>query len=388
MATTKDRWDKAVVIGSIWASVEIILGSFLHNLRMPFSGSMLAMMAVILSTSFLLRWKTQGVIFRAALICALMKSVSPSAIILGPMTGILLEGILMELVFRLMGFNLVSALVAGVLAVSSALLHKVVNLLLIFGEDIIRIYVNIFQFAAKQLSYPEAGTLELLYILLAGYTFFGLLSGWMGYRVAQIRDPATATSVIKREWKKEHQKTPLPGLHTSWILLHAISLTGGLLLINFYGLQYFMVLMVPYLFLVALRYKHSIRKFRRASLWYQLLLMLVLAVVFYDIPSFGDHFFTLEGFYAGISLISRAIFVISVFTAISVELKNPAVEHFLGRMGFGHLHGRLRVAFDFLPRIIDEMPGIRNILFHPLRSLSHLNAVGERLIKEDLGEAQ
>ena len=30
------KWQKAAVIGSLWGSIEIILGSFLHNVNIPF----------------------------------------------------------------------------------------------------------------------------------------------------------------------------------------------------------------------------------------------------------------------------------------------------------------------------------------------------------------
>jgi len=36
-----DIWLKAAMLGSLWASIEIILGSFLHNLHIPFSGTFL-----------------------------------------------------------------------------------------------------------------------------------------------------------------------------------------------------------------------------------------------------------------------------------------------------------------------------------------------------------
>lgn len=36
-----DKWLLAAIIGSIWASIEIIIGSFLHNLRLPMTGIML-----------------------------------------------------------------------------------------------------------------------------------------------------------------------------------------------------------------------------------------------------------------------------------------------------------------------------------------------------------
>jgi uncharacterized membrane protein len=68
-------WLKASVLGSLWASSEIILGSFLHNLRVPFSSILLTGIAVMMLVSISLRWKEKGLIWRAVLICAVMKSV-------------------------------------------------------------------------------------------------------------------------------------------------------------------------------------------------------------------------------------------------------------------------------------------------------------------------
>ena len=95
--TLSQAWLKASVIGSIWASVEIILGSFLHNMRIPFTGMILSFISVWLIISFVQVWKDRGLIWRAGIICALMKSISPSAIIMGPMIGIFTEALIMEL---------------------------------------------------------------------------------------------------------------------------------------------------------------------------------------------------------------------------------------------------------------------------------------------------
>src|SRR5512141_1386767 len=89
------KWMKAAVLGCLWASSEIVLGSFLHNLRIPFSGNILTGIGlmILISVSFL--WKEKGLFWRAGLVCALMKTVSPSAVIFGPMIAILSEAILL-----------------------------------------------------------------------------------------------------------------------------------------------------------------------------------------------------------------------------------------------------------------------------------------------------
>jgi hypothetical protein len=63
-------WFKASVAGSIWASVEIILGSFLHNLKIPLSGMVLSFISVYLLIFFLQIGKENGLIWWSGLICA------------------------------------------------------------------------------------------------------------------------------------------------------------------------------------------------------------------------------------------------------------------------------------------------------------------------------
>ena len=83
-----DIWLKASVLGCLWASSEIVLGSFLHNLQVPFSSNFLTGIGIILLISVSYIWKDKGLFWRSGLICALMKSVSPSAVIFGPMIAI------------------------------------------------------------------------------------------------------------------------------------------------------------------------------------------------------------------------------------------------------------------------------------------------------------
>jgi len=111
-------WQRAAVYGSLWAAVEIVVGSFLHNLRVPLAGSVLAATGVMVMTAGHRAFPERGLIWRAALVCALMKSVSPSAVILGPMIGILMEGVLLEAMVRLFRGRAAGYLIGGALAVS------------------------------------------------------------------------------------------------------------------------------------------------------------------------------------------------------------------------------------------------------------------------------
>src|SRR5512133_2749638 len=98
-----EKWIKASITGTIWAASEIVLGSFLHNLRVPFSGNILTAIGIIILVSISYIWTERGLFCRAGLICALLKTLSPSAVIFGPMIAIIAESLLIEMSVRLSG---------------------------------------------------------------------------------------------------------------------------------------------------------------------------------------------------------------------------------------------------------------------------------------------
>ena len=137
-----DKWIKASVLAGLWAGIEIIAGSFLHNLRIPLSGTILTLVSIILVVGFFQIWPKYGIIWRAGLITALMKSISPSAVILGPMIAITVEGFIMEFAIRVVGRNITGYISAGMLTMVGILVHKVIRLFLLYGWDILIVFFN------------------------------------------------------------------------------------------------------------------------------------------------------------------------------------------------------------------------------------------------------
>jgi hypothetical protein len=132
-------------------------------MRLPFSGSIMAFLSVIILISFSVFWNEKGIIWRAGLIAALMKSISPSAIILGPMIGITLEAFIIQFVIFLIGRNLPAYLIGGAFAVSMVLFQKLGRLLVIYGFDFLTILKNFVEFVYQLL---KLHGLCLVYILL------------------------------------------------------------------------------------------------------------------------------------------------------------------------------------------------------------------------------
>ncbi len=138
-----EKWIKASIAGTIWAASEIVLGSFLHNLRIPFSGNILTAIGLVILISISYIWTERGLFWRAGIICALMKTMSPSAVIFGPMIAIFSEALLLEFSVRLLGRTIAGFLIGSMLAMSWNLFQKIANYIIYYGANIIEVYNNL-----------------------------------------------------------------------------------------------------------------------------------------------------------------------------------------------------------------------------------------------------
>ena len=96
MEKNRDIWLRAAVLGSLWGASEIVLGTFLHNLRIPFSSNLLTAIGIILMIAGHPLWPQRGLIWRAGIICAALKTLSPIHAIFGPMIAISAQAVLMQ----------------------------------------------------------------------------------------------------------------------------------------------------------------------------------------------------------------------------------------------------------------------------------------------------
>ena len=373
-----DKWLKAAVLGSLWASFEIIVGSLLHNLRIPFAGTFLTFFAVILLISFSRIWPQKGVIIRAGIICALMKSISPSAVILGPMIGIFTEALIIELFLILLGRNLAGYIISGALAVLSSLLHKLGNLLIIYGFDLIEVYVNMLNYATSRLKMTGFSALEVLYILVGIYLLLGAMGGIAGSYIglkASLKKRVSRSfelsenniNILNSEGK---YSTPLLFFHLIFIVFSLLFFEKSDTLLYKTGIA------IIYLAFNLVYYKNIARRLLKPWFWLQLLIILVLAGLFME-TSNPKYFSLSNALENGWNLFIRAILVITAFSSISTELANPEIKALLIKKGFRKLYMSLQLAFSALPVMLERNSDIRSFMKNPVNSFSMLIADAE-----------
>jgi hypothetical protein len=371
--TTDERWLKASVIGSTWGSFEIITGSFLHNLKIPFAGTIMAFFSVLLMTIFLQHWKQKGIIWRAGLIAALMKSLSPSAFLLGPMTGIFLEALFFELSIAVLGLNFTAFVVGGGISLLSALMHKLINLLILYGKDFITIYDNMISFAFKQFSNTSLSLEHVLFGLAILYALAGMLAALLGYLAGKsiAGSPALAVSIRPPETMST-ERNPVPVNRSILLLAIHLMIIPALLYLN-YGMEWYIsfAFITLYIGLLVFIYPIVFRRLSKPMLWLQLAFMLLMSILFLSSYKAGGGF-SKESLISGLRMNMRALLVIAGFAAIGFELRNEKIRKLFLSYGNPRIYQSLRISFNLLPAFMQQMNSPKMLLLHPFDCLKQM----------------
>ena len=369
----KDIWLKAAVLGSLWGSIEIIVGSFFHNIRIPMAGTVLAVLGISLITAFGQNWKDKGLFWRAGLISAVMKSVSPSAILLGPMTGIFLEALLFEFAVIIFGRNIFGYILGGIFALYSVIVHKILTLLIIYGFDLVRITENLYHFIIKQLHIQNVSFFEAFFTLSLFYVVLGLIASISGIYIGNKALNSKQDFEPENEIFLEEEKDKVnPENHQSSLYLlfaHLAFIVIVLAITNMISVEVAFALTLIYSIFTIRKYKRALRYFKRPGFWIQIGIFILISAIFYDGFNHQQTYFTSTGIIAGLKMGIRAILIVVGFSAISSELRNPLIKALLYRKGFWQFYTALGLSFSVLPYLMKHSASPKKILKKPLHSL-------------------
>lgn len=383
-----EKWMKAAVVGSLWATIEIILGSLLHNLRVPMAGSILSFITVYLVVSFFQVWKINGLIWRAGLICAIMKSISPSAFILGPMIGIFSQALILDFVIRILGKNSISHMVGGAFAVFSAWAQLVISLIIIYGWNFAILFENIYSFFVRQLGLGQEPkpvlfltAISLIYLISGAIA--GLLGSLSGKRYLRDRKTLNLSHPLEADSQSNLFMHSKKRDHSVLLLIISFTvLISGMILISKLSLWFSISFIAFFIAAAYLYYPNNMRYLKKPVFWIQLGIIVLLSAIF---KNGFEQFFSLEGFEIGLRICLRALLILGSFAIISVELKNPVIKNLLYNKGFKNLYQAVELAFSALPGIMNEfymqsqsISGFRRLTFTMLnRSQTLLDSFTE-----------
>ncbi|HNT98092.1 MAG TPA: nucleoside-triphosphatase [Elusimicrobiales bacterium] len=359
-------WRKAAVLGSLWAASEIILGSFLKNAQVPFAGVLLTGIGVAILVAGHRLWPEKGLLWRAGLVCAAMKSVSPSAILLSPMVAIFAEGVLAELAVRFVGGNAAGYIAAGGLAMSWGLVHKIGKLLLFYGPESLQVYVKGLEKLRDWLGRP-GGVWEPLVFLFAVYFAAGAAAALIGMKASA---EGEKVPVKKRaaDIFKPRRGGGEPGYYSAaFLALHLLAIAG---LMTSGRLPLFPAagLSLVYGLVCAFFYRRASALLSRAGLWTGIAAVSLLAG------------WLLGDWGSGLRMAARAFAVTLGFAAVAQELMNPRVRAWLEKAAGCGFFDTLEYSFASLPLVLESLPSGRDMALRPAASLRTVIARAPELL--------
>jgi nucleoside-triphosphatase THEP1 len=364
-----DKWIKASIIGTLWAASEIVLGSFLHNLKIPFSGNVLTAIGIIILISVSYIWAEKGLFWRAGVICAIMKTMSPSAVIFGPMIAIFSEAALLEISVRLLGKTVAGYVLGGMLAMSWNLFQKIANFIIFYGFNIVDLYTNLIKFAQKQLNINTDIVWLPPIVLLILYCILGLISALAGIRIGRkiLKQPAGYRTENFTNSYVERQSEVNSEFNYSmiWLFADIVLITGSLVLLNYTSWIVWSSSIIAIVTLWAFRYKRALRQLSKPKFWiFFVLITMLTAFVFTKVMV--DSNSLEQGLLLGLQMNFRAVIIIVGFSVLGTELYNPGIREFFLKTSFKQLPLALELSFESLPSMIANIPEFKTILKNPV----------------------
>jgi nucleoside-triphosphatase THEP1 len=368
-----EKWIKASIAGTIWAASEIVLGSFLHNIKIPFSGNILTAIGIIVLISISYTWTDKGLFWRAGLICAIMKTMSPSAVIFGPMIAIISEAFLLETAVRLLGRTFAGYIVGAMLAMSWNLFQKIANYIIFYGSNIIEVYTDLLKMAQKQLNIHSDIVWLPIIILLIVYSLFGLFAAIIGIKVGRklLEQPRSGgLHGVSNDFLKDRDSSHgIPGHHFNysikWLFFNIFLILGSFILLNYTSWIIWSLSLTAIIVIWSLRYNRALRQLSKPKFWFFFVFITLLTAFVFTKAQSGKDVLK-EGLLTGIQMNFRAVIIIVGFSVLGTELYNPRIRNFFLRTSFKHFPLALELSVESLPSVIAGIPDFKSLIRNPV----------------------
>lgn len=129
--------DEIGKFAAMLSCIEIGLGSFLHGLKIPFSGTVLSLNQIFILSYASIKISSLKSPSYISISSAILKSLSPAGKKLTPMLAISLQGLLFNLGLFIFGNNFIGRVLGAAMASSWSLIQPFLIYLVLFGEDLL-----------------------------------------------------------------------------------------------------------------------------------------------------------------------------------------------------------------------------------------------------------
>ena len=162
------------VFGTFWGLLEATLGTVLHALRIPITGSFISAAGLIVVLIARVFNNVRGSSFLMALIAAAIKMVGFSTVKLGPFIGIVMEGVLVEASLSVVGIGRTGFFLSGLLVGLYPLIQNIITKTILFGTNFVPVILDLARGFSESVGLPLGWWILIVYVIL--HLSIGLLA--------------------------------------------------------------------------------------------------------------------------------------------------------------------------------------------------------------------
>lgn len=165
------------VFGVLWGILEMTAGTWLQMLNVPFRGALLAGAGSVVLCAGRVFSPVYGSCLVMGVLAAAVKTISYSAFKLGPVSGILIEAALAEVILSAAGLSRVSVFLACLVNSLEGVPHFFVSNWIVYGGDIFSSYMRAVEKIQLMLGLSGGFWVKVLALWAAGHIAIGAASG-------------------------------------------------------------------------------------------------------------------------------------------------------------------------------------------------------------------
>ncbi|HOJ86231.1 MAG TPA: hypothetical protein PK103_08305 [Elusimicrobiales bacterium] len=171
------------VFGVMWGIFEMIIGSYLHMIRFPLRGALMAGFGAVFMCVLRSYVNRKGVNLIAGFCAICVKLFSYGGFKIGPVVGIAIESFIFEIVFSLFSINRFSILISSFLAVLEGIPHFFITTWIIYGGGIFDAYLNAISEISRIFGLSKEFYLKVLVLWISGHIIIALFSFFISLKL-------------------------------------------------------------------------------------------------------------------------------------------------------------------------------------------------------------
>jgi len=141
-------WTYAALFGTLWGAIEATLGTALYLSKLPLRGTIIGLAGLLCLVCLRRLQPRPGVCLLAGVVAVFLKIFTLGGLYPGPIIGISVQALAMEVAFTGSGGRAIGAAIGGFIALATNPLQMVLTMWVVTGTEAVRSYLRLLQESA------------------------------------------------------------------------------------------------------------------------------------------------------------------------------------------------------------------------------------------------